>query len=85
MANKELKKELHEKIDTIEDDGILEKIKELIQLEIITSQAGDGLKPYTHEEVLSFLAESEAQYKNGEYYTHEQVTELVKQWKKPTT
>ena len=85
MATNNLKQELHKTIDTIDEDEILQRIKEHIDLEIITSKLGENLKPYTQKEFIAMLQESEEQYKRGYFYTHEEVKDIIKGWRTKDT
>ena len=72
MTTIALKKYLISKINLLEDDSVLSEIKEIVDKNEIVYQLSDY-----H---LNRIEESRAQFKNGEFYTQEEVDLQVEKW-----
>jgi hypothetical protein len=72
MTTIALKKYLISKINLLEDDDVLSEIKEIVDKNEIVYQLSDY-----H---LNRIEESRAQFKNGEFYTQEEVNLQVEKW-----
>ena len=72
MTTIALKKYLISKINLLEDDDVLSEIKEIVDKNEIVYQLSDY-----H---LNRIEESRAQFKNGEFYTQEEVDLQVEKW-----
>ncbi len=72
MTTIALRKYLVSKINLLEDDLILEKIKKIIEKKEKVYELS--------EEQLKKLAQSREQFANGEFYTQEQVDLKIEEW-----
>jgi hypothetical protein len=72
MTTIALKKYLISKINLLEDDNVLSEIKEIVDKNEIVYQLSDY-----H---VNRIEESRAQFKNGEFYTQEEVDLQVEKW-----
>lgn len=70
MTTIALRKYLVSKINLLEDDLILEKIKKIIEEKVYELS----------EEQLKKLAQSREQFANGEFYTQEEVDLKIEEW-----
>ena len=70
MTTIALRKYLVSKINLLEDDLILEKIKKIIEEKVYELS----------EEQLKKLAQSREQFANGELYTQEEVDLKIEEW-----
>ena len=72
MTTIALRKYLVSKINLLEDDLILEKIKKIIEKKEKVYELS--------EEQLKKLAQSREQFANGEFYTQEEVDLKIEEW-----
>lgn len=72
MTTIALRKYLVSKINLLEDDLILEKIKKIIEKKEKVYELS--------QEQLKKLAQSREQFANGEFYTQEQVDLKIEEW-----
>jgi hypothetical protein len=72
MTTIALRKYLISKINLLEDDLILEKIKKIIEKKEKVYELS--------QEQLKKLAQSREQFANGEFYTQEQVDLKIEEW-----
>lgn len=82
MTVNQLKKKLHNAIDENENEALLKAINLLLKSESRHAELVIPGKPMTEETLRGLVQESEADYKAGYFYTHDEVLELAKQWKK---
>ncbi|OYT12720.1 MAG: hypothetical protein B6I19_08865 [Bacteroidetes bacterium 4572_114] len=75
MSTNEIKGKLHESIENIDDNEFLLTIKEIIEHKY---QAEDSIE--LPEWQLKRIEESERQIENGEFYTDEQVDNVIDKW-----
>ena len=75
MSINEIKGKLHESIENIDDNEFLLTIKEIIEHKY---QAEDSIE--LPEWQLKRIEESERQIENGEFYTDEQVDNVIDKW-----
>ena len=77
MSNKDIKYQLHEGIEKIEDSSFLLTLKELIAYKYTSP---DSLKLTSWQK--KRIRESENQIENGESFTDEKANKIIDQWLK---
>lgn len=75
MTTLDLKKQLIDKINSTQNDLLLAEVYRLLDMEITDEELYK-----LNEEQLSEVAEAREQFKNGEYYTDEEVTKEIDKW-----
>lgn len=76
MSNTE-KKELHQLIDNCDNEILLSEVKEIL-LSTSVKDWWDDLTP----EDKNLVMESEVQYKQGEFVSHDNLMQQFEEWKK---
>jgi hypothetical protein len=74
----ELKKELHQLIDSCTNETILEEAKELLKASPVKKDWWDELS----EEDKNLVMESEEEYEKGEYISNTELLQKFEEWKK---
>lgn len=77
MSTNEIKQQLMEGIENIDDNDFLLTIKELIDRKYSTSAI-----PVLTSQQKQRIAESEQQIENGDYLPDDEVNKLISQWLK---
>lgn len=75
MKTVELKKKLIKKINTLENQMLLEEICRVVGIPI-----EDDDIYYLSEEQLKAVEEAERQYENGQFLTNEEADKEIKEW-----
>ncbi len=68
---------IHEELDNVKDPTLLEAIKNILKYRKKVSSERISIEQYNKE-----IDESIAEIERGEFYTHEEVKEHIKQWGK---
>lgn len=68
---------IHKELDEVKDPNLLEAIKNILKYrkKVIQSEQRISVEQYNKE-----IDESIAQIEKGEFYTHQEVKERMKQW-----
>lgn len=77
MGINELKKNLHEKIDNIKDQYLLESLNTFLNLE--DSKESELI---VSDKRLKILNDAVKEFEEGNYYTNEEANQIVKDWLK---
>jgi predicted transcriptional regulator len=75
MSTEEIKNQLYEGIENIDDNEFLMTIKELIDQKYSTSSI-----PKLSDWQIQMIKESEKQIENGEFLTNDEVEKLIDKW-----
>ena len=73
-----IKRELHQLIDSCDNELLLEEAKALLQSDKAVTDWWDELT----EEDKNLIKESEVQYKAGNYISHKELMQQYEKWKK---
>jgi hypothetical protein len=73
------KLDLLQSILSLEKESLLLKIKELIDSEMIVGYTTAG-EPLTKYQYKKRLDEASKEMKDGKFYTHEEVGQIIKNW-----
>ncbi len=68
---------IHQELDTVKDPLLIEAIKNMLKYRKKVSLERISIEQYNKE-----INESVAQIEKGEFYTHQEVGERIKQWSK---
>ena len=66
---------IHKELDNVKDPTLLEAIKNILKYRKKVSSDRISIEQYNNE-----LEASEKEIEQGNFYTHEQVREMAKQW-----
>lgn len=72
-----IKKEIHELVDKCNSDVLLEETKVLLE----SAGSGDWWDELSEEDK-NFIQESEVQYGNGDFISHQELMQRFEAWKK---
>ena len=78
MSKEEIKKKIHDLIDGIDDETALQMLYEDAVEYTTSSETDDELT----DAQWASIQKGMQQIENGEYYTHEEVMEKIKAWRR---
>ncbi len=68
---------IHQELDNVKDPAFIEAIKNMLKYRKILSSERISIEQYNEE-----IDRSIAQIESGEYFTHQEIGERIKQWGK---
>jgi len=75
MTTEEIKRQLFEGINNIDEPDFLLTLKELIERKYSETRT-----PLLSEKQVAYIRKSEKEIEKGEYYTDDQVNQIIDQW-----
>lgn len=75
MTTKEIKRQLFEGINNIDEPDFLLTLKEMIE-----RKYSDSRTPILSERQVAYIKKSEKEIDEGEFYTDDQVNQIIDQW-----
>lgn len=79
MTTKELRTQLRQMIDQIENEQVLQAVYTILSQNEIVGHEVDG-RPITKKQLAREVDESEKEIDKGNYYTQEDIEQQARQW-----